>query len=101
MIKNNFCERVYYLLNKIPKGNVVTYKQIANKLDSRAYRAVGNCLNRNKDLIKIPCHRVVRSDGGVGGYALGSRKKEEILTKEGVGIINGKIDLKEFGFKFN
>jgi methylated-DNA-[protein]-cysteine S-methyltransferase len=99
--RNSFCERVYILLNQIPKGKVVTYSQIASKLNSSAYRAVGNCLNKNENLIKIPCHRVIRSNGEVGGYALGSRKKTKLLKKEGVEVINRKIDLDKFGFKFN
>lgn len=101
MRKNNFCERVYFLLNKIPKGRVVTYKQIAEKLKSKGYRAVGNCLTKNRNLIKIPCHRVVRSNGEVGGYVLGSLKKEQILRKEGIEIIKGKIDLEKFSYNFS
>jgi len=55
------------------------YKQVANKIGSKAYRAVGNVLNKNKDFKKVKCHRVVRSDGKVSGYALGVGKKVELL----------------------
>jgi len=95
-----FNEKCYSLLKKIPRGKVVTYKQIAFELGSRGYRAVGNALNKNKNLIKIPCHRVVRNNGNVGGYALGQEKKIKLLQKEGVEIVDGKIDLKKFGYFF-
>jgi O-6-methylguanine DNA methyltransferase len=49
----------------------------------RAYRAVGNILNKNRDLVQVPCHRVVRSDGNLGGYAFGRKKKYILLKKEG------------------
>ena len=95
-----FNEKCYSLLKKIPRGKVVTYKQIALELGSRGYRAVGNALNKNKNLIKIPCHRVVRNNGNVGGYALGQEKKIKLLQKEGVEVVNGKINLKKFGYFF-
>jgi len=99
-MKKNFNLKCYDLLRKIPKGKVVTYKDIARKLDSKGYRAVGNAMNHNKDLVHIHCHKVVRSDGRVGGYAKGVRKKIELLKKDGIKIVDGKIDLKKFGWKF-
>lgn len=78
-----FQESVYKVVKKIPKGKVLTYKQVAEKIGKpSAYRAVGNALNKNRNK-NVPCHRVIRSDGKVGGYAWGSKKKEEILKKEG------------------
>lgn len=60
----------------------MSYKQVAEKAGSpRAYRAVGNILNKNYDP-KIPCHRVIRSDGKLGGYNRGIEKKEKLLEKE-------------------
>lgn len=60
----------------------MTYKQVAVAAGSpKAFRAVGNILNKNYDL-SIPCHRVVRSDGTIGGYNRGVEKKFEILKKE-------------------
>lgn len=78
-----FKERVLKVVNKIKRGNVLTYKQVA-KLAGRpgAYRAVGNILNGNHDS-KIPCHRVIRSDGKLGGYNRGVVKKKRLLIKEG------------------
>ena len=78
-----FSEKVYEVVKKIPKGKVLTYKEVAKKAGSpTAYRAVGNILNKNYDP-KIPCHRVIRSDGKLGGYNRGAKNKEKILKKEG------------------
>jgi len=95
----SFSEKCYSVLKKIPRGKVVTYKQIASSFNSRAYRAVGNALNKNSCLIKVPCHRVIRSDGNLGGYVLGVKKKINLLKKEGVEVIKGKVDLKKFEFR--
>jgi methylated-DNA-[protein]-cysteine S-methyltransferase len=86
-----FAEKVYILARKVPKGRVTTYKEIAKKLRTKACRAVGNCLNKNPDTLRTPCHRVVNSDGRVGGYAKGTAKKAEILRKEGIRISRGRI----------
>ena len=86
----DFKNRVYHLVAKIPKGKVSTYKIIANKLNCRAYRAVGNVLNKNKDR-NVPCRRVVKSNGDIGGFAFGAKKKIELLKKEGIKIKNKKI----------
>lgn len=64
-----------------------------------AYRAAGNALHRNTHPIVVPCHRVVKSDGSLGGYGGGVNAKIKILTKEGVIIKHGKIDLKRFGYR--
>ena len=80
-----FQKAVYKIASQIPKGKVLTYKQVAALVGrSRAYRAVGNILNKNFDPT-IPCHRVVRSDGKVGGYNRGSLNKQKLLEKEKVG----------------
>lgn len=75
-------EKIYSIVKKIPKGSTLTYKEVA-KLSGRpkAFRAVGNILNKNYNP-EIPCHRVVRSDGKTGGYNRGVEKKAEILKKE-------------------
>jgi len=97
---NSFSEKCYLIIQRVPFGKVVTYKSLASQLNSKAYRAVGNAMNKNKTLIKIPCHRVIRSDGQVGEYVLGRKKKIELLQKEGIKIVNSKINLKEYEFKF-
>ncbi len=78
-----FSEKVLNIVTAIPKGKTLTYKEVAVIAKKpKAYRAVGNILSRNKDK-NIPCHRVVRSDGKIGGYNKGERKKKELLKKEG------------------
>jgi len=96
----SFNERCYSLLRKVPKGKVTTYKEIAHALHSKAYRAVGNAMNKNPHAPKVPCHRVIKSNGEIGGFAPGTKEKISILKKEGVKIENGKIDLKKYLFKF-
>lgn len=81
---SSFQEKVYKVVRKIPQGSVLTYKQVAEKVgSSKAYRAVGNALNKNRNK-DVPCHRVIRSDGTVGGYYLGTHKKKEILKQESI-----------------
>jgi methylated-DNA-[protein]-cysteine S-methyltransferase len=87
-----FQEKVWELLKKIPKGRVTTYSIIARKLDTRAYRAVGNACNRNPYAPEAACHRVVRSDGSIGGFASGAGNKSRLLKKEGVKIKGGKVE---------
>jgi methylated-DNA-[protein]-cysteine S-methyltransferase len=96
----NFNERCYKILKKVPSGKVVTYKQIARVLGSRAYRAVGNAMRKNPYAPKIPCHRVINSDGFVGQFARGIKTKIRLLKSEGVIIDNeGFIDLKKYLYK--
>ena len=100
--KNSFNEKCYSVLAKVPKGKVTTYKEIAKKLNSKAYRAVGNAMNKNPYAPKVPCHRVVNSNGNIGGFASGFKNKIEILRKEGVEVNKkNKIDLKKYLYKFN
>lgn len=82
----SFQQTIYSIVKQIPKGRTMTYKQVATLAGRpKAFRAVGNLLNKNYDLT-IPCHRVVRSDGKAGGYNRGSFRKEELLKKERVEI---------------
>lgn len=86
-----FKERVYEVVRKIPKGKFLTYKNVAELTGNpRAWRAVGDVLNKNIDP-KIPCHRVIRSNGKIGGYSKGTKKKIALLRREGIIIKNGKI----------
>ncbi|KKS34686.1 MAG: Methylated-DNA/protein-cysteine methyltransferase [Parcubacteria group bacterium GW2011_GWC2_42_13] len=83
-----FKQKVYEIVSQIPKGKVMSYKEVAKKAGRpKAYRAVGNILNKNPDIKKVPCHRVIRSDGKIGGYAKGPANKIAILKKEGLKII--------------
>lgn len=93
IFSSEFQKRVYKIVKKIPAGKVLTYKRIALKLGCAGLaRAVGNALNKNKNQ-KVPCHRVVRSNGEAGDYAYGTRKKILILKEEGAMIKNGKVVL--------
>jgi len=85
-----FADKVYNLTKKIPKSKVSTYKIIAEKLETKAYRAVGNALNKNPYAPKVPCHRVVKSNGFIGGFAKGTKQKIKMLKKEGLEIKNGR-----------
>ncbi len=79
----SFTEKVYDVVKKIPKGKVLAYKEVAEKAgNEKASRAVGNILHKNFDP-SIPCHRVIRSDGIIGGYNRGGRRKIDILKEEG------------------
>ena len=89
---NSFDERCYELLKQIPKGRVTTYKLMAEALGTKAYRAVGNAMAKNPEPVTVPCHRVVKSDGEIGGYALGVAKKIELLESEGISIKDGKVE---------
>jgi O-6-methylguanine DNA methyltransferase len=82
-------DRVFKVVRKIPRGEFLTYKKVARLADRpRAWRAVGNILNKSASRrTKIPCHRVIRSDGKVGGYQYGTKRKIALLKKEGI-IIN-------------
>lgn len=80
---------VYDLLLKIPAGKVSTYGDLAEALGNpSASRQVGRILRRNPNPIEVPCHRIVMSDGEVGGYFYGSKRKKELLEKEGISFKN-------------
>jgi methylated-DNA-[protein]-cysteine S-methyltransferase len=86
-------EDVYKMLLTIPTGMVSTYGDIARALGNPlASRRIGRILNKNPNPILVPCHRVVKSDGKIGGYALGISKKKELLENEGVSFIDLTID---------
>lgn len=91
-----FSERIYKQLSKVPEGRVTTYKALANSLHTKAYQAVGTAMKNNPYAPVVPCHRVVSSDGSIGGfkgYTSGKtiQEKIEMLKKEGVEIENGKV----------
>lgn len=87
----NFNQKCYELLKKIPEGKVTTYKALAQALGTKAYRAVGNAMNKNDNAPAIPCHRVVGSDGKLTGYAFGLERKAALLKQEGVEVKDNKI----------
>jgi methylated-DNA-[protein]-cysteine S-methyltransferase len=100
-LSKTFDQRCYDLLLQIPKGKVTTYREIAHALETKAYKAVGQAMNRNPNLVEVPCHRVVKSNGEVGGYATGSCRKLELLRREGVDVSeDGQVDLSKYLYFF-
>lgn len=78
-----FEEKIHKVVKEIPQGKVLTYKEVAKKIGHpQAFRAVGNVLGKNIDP-NVPCHRVIRSDGKMGGYRDGTAFKIKRLTEEG------------------
>jgi methylated-DNA-[protein]-cysteine S-methyltransferase len=90
-IKTIFMRNVLLETYNIPKGKFETYKSLAQKLNTHAYRAVGTALARNPFPLIIPCHRVLRSDKTVGKFGGGSEMKKELLKREGVKIKGNKV----------
>jgi methylated-DNA-[protein]-cysteine S-methyltransferase len=78
-------DEVFKIVKKIPKGKVVTYNFISKKINSSP-RAVGKILNKNPNLVIVPCHRVVMSNGKIGGYKKGIMEKSRLLKKEGIDL---------------
>ena len=85
-------ERCFRLLEQVPAGRVTTYKELCLALNTRGYRAIGQILNKNRNIPVIPCHRVVKSTGEIGGYRLGKEKKIALLLGEKVSICDGYIE---------
>ena len=78
-------QQVYELLLAIPPGKVSTYSDIANALGHpQGARLIGNILKRNPNPVHVPCHRIVKSNGKLGGYIYGMSMKKELLKKEGI-----------------
>jgi len=95
-IAESFRQKVLDVVAKIPKGSVMTYKEVAESAGSpRAFRAVGNILNKNRNP-KVPCHRVIRSDGQIGGFAWGTPRKKAILAEEGYMSTPGTVLNEDF-----
>ena len=103
-MKNDFSKKVLEIVAKIPHGELLTYQQVAKLANSpKAFRAVGSILNRNyrqkewqlplEEIEPVPCHRVIRSDGCVGGYARGNQDKIRLLILEGHVVDKGRIKL--------
>lgn len=97
-----FTECVWDRISKIPKGKLATYKTLGEAMNSKAYRAVGNAVKKNPMPVGVPCHRVVKNDGDIGGYSGpgGVKGKIALLKKEGVEVIKNKVDLDKYLYKF-
>jgi len=78
----HYQRKVWLEARKIPYGKTTSYKSLAQRLNHRGYRSTGHALGRNPLLIIIPCHRVIRTDGGLGGFGLGLDFKDYLLRLE-------------------
>ena len=84
--------KVYRKLLQVPNGKVTTYSELANAVGLKnGQRAIGMIMKKNPFPVIVPCHRVVKSDGKIGGYAYGERVKLKMLADEGIKIKDGKI----------
>ena|SRR3989344_3086661 len=92
----SFVTNVHGLVKRIPRGRISTYKDIAHALGTGAYRGVGQAMRKSPGMPEVPCHRVVASDGSLGGFFGETdgepiQRKIAMLRKEGIFIKNGKI----------
>ena len=86
-----FQQKVYNIVKEIPRGRVATYRAVAHAAGmDAASRAVGNALHKNP-FSRVPCHRVICSDGSLGGFARGTHKKKQLLLEEGVQCKEGRV----------
>jgi methylated-DNA-[protein]-cysteine S-methyltransferase len=85
-------KKIYKKLLELPEGKITTYGELAKAVGfPNGQRAVGKFMNKNPYPVIIPCHRVVKADGKVGGYAFGEEIKTNMLKKEGIRVKDGKI----------
>ncbi len=96
-VVSHFCNRVYTALCMVPKGYVTTYRDLARAIGCNSPRAIGQALKINPFAPSVPCHRVVYSNGAIGGFAGKTkgpmiRKKIQLLQNEGVHIIHGYVE---------
>ena len=89
--RSSFCRKVLKVTATIPYGQTRSYQWVARTMGNPlAYRAVGQALAKNPLPGIIPCHRVIKTDGNVGGYSLGSKKKERLLIEEVIHLKKGR-----------
>lgn len=98
----NLEQMIYKKLLQVPRGKITTYGELSKAVGLRnGQRVVGRIMNKNPYPVIIPCHRVVNSNGQIGGYAYGPDVKTNMLNKEGIEIQNGKIlDFEKIIYKF-
>lgn len=99
---NKLDKQVYKKLLQVPKGKVTTYGELARAVGlENGQRVIGQIMNRNPFPVVIPCHRVVKSDGKIGGYFYGEKIKTKMLSDEGIKVNDGKIkDWEKTVFRF-
>ena len=98
----NITEKIYKKLLQVPPGKITTYGELSRAIGfENGQRVIGQIMKKNPFPVIIPCHRVVRSDGKIGGYAFGMDIKKSMLVKEGICIKNNKItNFEKSFFKF-
>ena len=102
----NLSEKVYKLCKKIPEGKVSTYLELGRALDTKAYRAIGQCLKKNSNPDVVPCFKIIKSNGEIGGFKGKTSGKEieekiKLLEKEGIKFQGKKIvNFEKVLFKF-
>ncbi len=88
----NIDKLVYKKLTEVPEGMVTSYSELAKAVGLKnGQRAIGQIMKKNPYPVIIPCHRVVKADGTIGGFFYGDRVKTKMLKKEGIKIKEGKI----------
>lgn len=95
-------EKVYKKLLEVPEGKITTYGELAKAIGLKnGQRVIGKIMNKNPYPAIVPCHRVIKSDGKIGGYAWGEKVKAKMLSNEGIKIKNGKIlDVEKSIYRF-
>lgn len=102
LVADSATKRIYEAVKRIPKGRVATYGQVAAMAgNERMSRAVGNALHKNPTPGIVPCHRVVDAKGRLaGGFAFGGMEAQaSLLAREGVEVVDGKVDLGKYGMR--
>lgn len=100
LITDSPSKRIYEAVKSIPRGKVATYGQVAQMAgDKKMARAVGNALHRNPNPDEVPCYRVVNGKGELSGeFAFGGKgAQQKLLENDGIEVINGRVDLKQYG----
>ncbi len=103
MKSSRFAQKVYDVISEVPAGKVTTYGEVARRMGKPgASRAVGAALRANPTPVVVPCHRVVKRDGELGGYGgpKGTGRKAELLRSEGVAVAGGRVDLSKHLFNW-
>lgn len=97
-----FNRKIYFLLKKIPRGKITTYKLLAQAAGQpKNFRQIAMILSQNKNQCTFPCYKVVKSSGEMGGYNCGKLAKKKLLQKDGIKIYNNRIkNFKDYIFKF-
>ena len=97
----DYQQHLQWLLLKIPRGKVTTYKALAEAMGLKSYRQVGQLVHRNPEPNQYPCFKVVKSDGSLGGFALGLKEKIRRLKREGVRVQKNRlVDFNERFYAF-